>query len=117
MWILGVDITQDCLPSFKMLKKGSVQAVIFDSSSHQLILCANHNVFVQKYQTNFKGYANMRVPVKVLSVANIHVSLQFCGKAALNGHITLSYRASEASEEKIHFVPFFTKNINSSVNR
>ena len=44
-------------------------------------------------------------------VANIHVSLQFCGKAALKRRITLSYkyRASEASEGKIHFVPFFTK--------
>ena len=44
-------------------------------------------------------------------VANIHASLQFCGKAALERHITLSYkyRASEASEEKIHFVPFFSK--------
>ena len=42
-------------------------------------------------------------------VANIHVSLQFCGKAALKRRITLSYkyRASEASEGKIHFVPFF----------
>ena len=42
-------------------------------------------------------------------VANIHVNLQFCDKAALKRHITLSYkyRASEASEGKIHFVPFF----------
>ena len=46
-------------------------------------------------------------------VANIHVNLQFCGKAALKGHITLSYkyRASEASEGKIHFVPFFHQKI------
>ena len=44
-------------------------------------------------------------------VANIHGSLQFCSQAALKRHITLSYkyRASEASEEKIHFVSFFTK--------
>ena len=44
-------------------------------------------------------------------VENIHVNLQFCGKAALKRHITLSYkyRASEASEGKIHVVPFFTK--------
>ena len=50
----------------------------------------------------------MRVPVKVvrLIVANIHVSLQFCGKAALKRRITLSYkhRASEASEQKIHLI-------------
>ena len=53
-------------------------------------------------------------------VANIHVSLQFCGKAALKRRITLSYkyRASEASEEKIKFGPFLSqKNINSRVNR
>ena len=58
-------------------------------------------------------------------VANIHVSLQFCGKAALKRRITLSYtyRASEASEEKIHcgffffFLFFSQKNINSRVNR
>ena len=35
-------------------------------------------------------------------VANIHVSLQFCGKAALKRRITLSYKY-RASEEKIHF--------------
>ena len=53
-------------------------------------------------------------------VANIYINLQFCGKAALKRHITLSYkyRASEANEGKIHFVPFFhQKNINSRVNR
>ena len=54
-------------------------------------------------------------------VAHIHVSLQFCGKAALKRHITLSYkyRASEASEkkQKKHFVPFSPKNINRRVNR
>ena len=52
-------------------------------------------------------------------VANIHVSLQFCGKAALKRRITLSYkyRASEASEEKIHCGFFSPKNINSRVNR
>ena len=52
-------------------------------------------------------------------VANIHVSFQFCGKAALKRCITLSYkyRASEANEEKIHFGPFSPKNINSRVNR
>ena len=39
-------------------------------------------------------------------IANIYVGLQFCGKAALKRRITLSYqyRASEASEEKIHVV-------------
>ena len=53
-------------------------------------------------------------------VANIYVSLQFCGKAALKGRITLSYkyRVSEASEGKIHVVGFFSpKNINIKVNR
>ena len=52
-------------------------------------------------------------------VANIHGSLQFCSTAALKRRITLSYkyRASEASEEKIHFVSFSPKNSNSRVNR
>ena len=43
-------------------------------------------------------------------VANIHVNLQFCGKAALKRHITLSYKY-RASEGKIHFVPFFHQKI------
>ena len=44
-------------------------------------------------------------------IANIHGSLQFCSTAALKRRITLSYkyRASKASEEKTHFVSFFTK--------
>ena len=68
-------------------------------------------------------------------VANIYIGLQFCGKAALKRRITLSYqyRASEASEGKIHDVFFFfffffffllllllffsPKNINIKVNR
>ena len=58
-------------------------------------------------------------------VANIYVGLQFWGKAALKRRTTLSYqyRASEASEGKIHvvfllFVLFFSpKNINIKVNR
>ena len=46
---------------------------------------------------------------KSVVVASIHVSLQFSGKAALKTRVMLSYRASEASEQKIHFVPFSTK--------
>ena len=51
-------------------------------------------------------------------VANIHVNLQFCGKAALKGHITLSYkyRASERAREKYILCLFSPKNINSRVN-
>ena len=65
----------------------------------------------------------------VMFVANIYVSLQFCGKAALKRRITLSYKY-RASEGKIHvfffffcccflllFFFFFTKNINIKVNR
>ena len=54
-------------------------------------------------------YVSSSKNVKV--VANIQISLQFSGKAALERHITLSYkyRASEASDGKIHFVPFFIK--------
>ena len=48
--------------------------------------------YICKHESSSKG-------VKV--VANIHVSLEFCGKAAL----------SEASEEKIQFEPCFTKKI------
>ena len=46
-------------------------------------------------------------------VANIHVNLQFCGKAALKRHTTLSYkyRASEASEGKNTFCAFFSPKI------
>ena len=45
-------------------------------------------------------------------VANIHVSLQFCSKAALKRHITLSYkyRASEASKEK-YICAFFHQKV------
>ena len=39
-------------------------------------------------------------------VANIYVSLQFCGKAALKRRITLSYKY-RASEGKIHVVCMF----------
>ena len=66
----------------------------------------------KKNQTKLKTICKHESSSKsVQVVANIHVNLQFCGKAALKEHITLSYkyRASEASEGKIHFVPFFTK--------
>ena len=45
-------------------------------------------------------HESVRKSVKV--VANIHVSLQFCDKAALKRRITLpyKYRACEASEKK-----------------
>ena len=49
-------------------------------------------------------------------VADIHVSLQFCSKAALKRRTTLSYKY-RAREGKINFVPFSPKNINSRINR
>ena len=67
-----------------------------------------------KNQTKLKRICKHESSSKSVQVAaNIHVNLQFCGKAALKRHIRLSYkyRASEASEGKIHFVPFFHQKI------
>ena len=96
-----------------MLKKGSVQAInvrfkLFVVGTLKLIkgyyyyaqtilsLCKKSNKLerICKYESFSKS-------VKI--VANIHVSLQFCGKVALKRRITLSYkyRASEASQGKI----------------
>ena len=94
---------------------------MFCSRDDQRILCANHFVFVQKNiiskkQERISKHESSSKSVKV--VANIHVGLQLCGKAALKRHIIpYKYRASEASEGEVHFVPFFSKNINSMVNR
>ena len=73
-----------------------------------------------KNQTKLKRICKHESSSKSNQVlANIHVNLQFCGKAALKRHTTLSYkyRASEASEGKYILCLFFTKNINSRVNR
>ena len=65
-------------------------------------LCkTNKQEKISKHESSSKS-------VKV--VANIHVGLQFCGKAALKRHITsYKYQASEASEGEVHFVPFSPK--------
>ena len=72
-------------------------------------IISNKQERISKHESSSKS-------VKV--VANIHVGLQFCDKAALKRHIiSYKYRASKASEGEVHFVPLFTKNINSMVNR
>ena len=79
------------------------------------MLCANHIVFVQKKSNKLERICEHESSSKSGKiVANIRVSLQFCGKAALKRRITLSYKY-RASEEKIHF--FSPKHINSRVNR
>ena len=77
------------------------------------MLWANHIVFVLNKSNKLERICEHESSSKsVKVVANVHVSLQFCGKVALERHITLSYkyRASEVSEEKNTFCAmFFTK--------
>ena len=82
-----------------------------DICSHQRILCANHVVFVQKKLNKLKRICKHKSSSKSVNiVANIHVSLQFCGKAALKRRIAIPYKY-RASEGKIHFVSFFSTKI------
>ena len=113
VWIPGVEI------SFKMLKKGSVQAheagmffsrdveAVFIKGyyAQTILFFVQKNIISNKHERISKHESSSR-SVKV--VANVHVGLQFCGKAALKRHIiSYKYRASEASEGEVHFVPFF----------
>ena len=84
-----------------------VEAVLIQGYYAQTILS-----LYKKIKQTRKDMQKTRVPV----VANTHVSLQFCGKAALKRRITLSYEY-RASEGKIHFMHFFTKKSNTRVNR
>ena len=107
---------QEC--PIQVICSRGVKAVLIKGYYVQTILS-----LYKKNQTKLKRICKHESSSKsVQVVANIHVNLQFRSKAALKGHITLSYkyRASKASEGKIHFVPFFfhqKKNINSRVNR
>ena len=98
---------QECL--VQVICSKDVEAVLIKVYYVQTILSLYKKIkqtrkYICKHESSSKS-------VKV--VANIHVSLQFCGKAALKRRVTLSYkyRASEASEGKIHFEPCFTKKI------
>ena len=77
--------------SFKMLKKREVYKqecpvqVICSRNVEAVLIkgCANHIVFVQKKSNELERICKHESSSKsVKVVANIHVSLQFCGKAA-----------------------------------
>ena len=121
VWIPGVDITRNAFlrTSFKMLKNGqctsrNVRFKLFVVGALKLfsskdIMCKPYCFCTKKNQTKLERICKHESSSKsVQVVANIHVNLQFSGKTALKRHITLSYKY-QASEGKIHFVPFFTK--------
>ena len=96
---------QEC--PIQVICSRGVEAVLIKGYYAQTILS-----LYKKNQTKLERICKHESSSKsVQAVPNIHVNLQFCGKATLKRHITLSYkyRASKASEGKIHFVPFFTK--------
>ena len=95
VWVPGVDIIRTAFlrTSFKMLKK----RVVFKQECPVQLICsrdANHIVFVQKTKKSNKLERICKhesSSKSVMVVANIYVSLQFCGKAALKRRTTLSY--------------------------
>ena len=98
---------QEC--PIQVICSRGVEAVLIKGYYTQTILS-----LYKKNQTNLERICKHESSSKSVQVVpNIHVNLQFCGKAALKRHITLSYkyRASEASEGKIHFVSFFHQKI------
>ena len=123
VWIPGVDITHAGLPFWehvlKCWKKGSnVQFKLFVVGT--LKLFSSKDIMRKPYclckKKKKKKLERICEHESSSKVANIHVSLQFGGETALKRRITLSYKY-QASEEKIHFVPFSPTNINSRVNR
>ena len=98
---------QEC--PIQVICSRGVEAVLIKGYYAQTILFCT-----KKNQTKLKRICKHESSSKsVQVVANIHVNFQFCGKAALKGHITLSYkyRVSEASEGKNIFCAFFHQKI------